>query len=126
MESCLGKSGSNLREATLIRNDYRYLENEYGCDKAQKGFCNGHGDYLPSCNEVIDFGGAQNAINYSNFETTKGGSECDQSLRNQMVTRSLYNAEHQYQGPDDIASLYTQQYVFGENAKDIFNCPVLF
>lgn len=99
MQSCLEKRGIEERDKEIVRNDYNY-EDEYGAthkdalsdgDAYGKGTgSGGHGHLIPNCNGPIG------QIDYSNFDTTSGGSACDIDERNKAMTISIYNPEYEY------------------------------
>lgn len=105
MQSCLEKRGIEERSVEIVRSDYN-IENQYGPshpDALSNGDVNGkgtghggHTHYLPDCNKPTS------TIDYSNFDTLKGGGLYDIEGRNDVggrkkaINSSLYNHERQY------------------------------
>jgi hypothetical protein len=105
MQSYLEKQGIEARKIEIARKHYD-ANNEYGTshkdslsDGDEKGKGTGHGGhthFLPNHNKP------KTTIDYSNFDTTKGGNIYDINGRNDIGGRkkalaySLYNSENQY------------------------------
>lgn len=72
--------------------------NALGTDDDDKGKgtgTGGHGDFLPHQTKH------SNEIDYTNFDTTQGGNSRERKLRQDALSRSLYNKDHAY-GPNLI------------------------
>ena len=105
MQTCLEKNAIEKRNESIVRSDYN-AENPYGAnhkdaisdgDVKGKGTNNGgHTHTLPDCQK------GPNMMNYSNFDTEKGGGLYDVEGRNgiggrnRAVASSMYNKENQY------------------------------
>jgi hypothetical protein len=105
MQSCLEKRGIEERNAEIVRSDYN-ITDPYSPshkdavsdgDVQGKGTKHGgHSHFLPDCNKPTSM------IDYSNFDTTKGGGLYDIEGRNDVggrkknITINLYNAENPY------------------------------
>jgi hypothetical protein len=118
MQTCLEKTGINKRNDELVRNDYQKNDpysathedalnkDENNLDDKGKGTgSGGHTAFKPSCNPSID--GSQNMIDYSNFDTTRGGNlydveGCEYNGTSKMAGRrfellqNTYNKENPY------------------------------
>lgn len=104
-QTCLEARGIEERHNEIVRNDYS-IDNQYGPthpnalsdgDPKGKGTgSGGHSHFLPDCTKPT------NAIDYSNFETQRGGGQYDIEGRNgiggrnRAIVNSLYSAENPY------------------------------
>jgi len=105
MQSCLEKKGIEERKEHIVRSDYN-IEDQYSSshkdaisDGDPNGKGTGHGGHthsLPDCSKPTGM------IDYSNFDTTRGGGLYDiegrngVGGRNYLKTISLYNENYQY------------------------------
>lgn len=118
MQTCLEQTGIEKRKVELVRNDYNKNDkydsthpnalntDENNLDEKGKGTgSGGHIAWKPSCNPKFD--GSQNAINYTNFDTSRGGNLFDvegckyngtekSAGRRFMQLQSKWNPENPY------------------------------
>ena len=85
---------SETRQKSITKSLYN-KDNPYMGEKGKGGINSGHGHFKP----ITDKNNISlNTINYSNFDTDKGGSNVDSSERAKLMTYSLYNKDKFY-GP---------------------------
>ena len=99
MQSKLEKIGIEERKNETLKSDY-IADNQYSAnhpdaksdgDKLGKGTGHGgHTHFLPDQTK------ASTTIDYSNFDTSKGGNNVDIESRNKATNYSLYNQNYQY------------------------------
>lgn len=131
-QSYLELQGMEARKTQLAMSDYN-RENEYNerhndalADGDGQG--KGTGDFAGHGWSVPDLTKPKGQINYSNFNTSDGGNDCDQQARKIMTARSLYGPEKQYGIdiiPNTSLNVSDGQYDGSQRSKIAYVCPVV-
>lgn len=131
-QSYLEIQGQEARKEQMQRSDYN-AANEYSethNDALATGDAQGKGtgDFGGHGYSVPDMTKPKNMFNYSNFNTSAGGNDCDYQAREVMTARSLYGPNRQY-GVDIVvdttANINDGQYDGGIRTRLPYPCPVV-
>lgn len=99
-QSYLEMQGIEARNEQTQRSDYNREEeyNEFHPDALSDGDGKGKGtgDFGGHGHSVPDMTKDKHEMYYGNFNTSRGGNNCDVAARRTMLGRSLYSSDRQY------------------------------